>query len=197
MCSPAFAGEHGGRAGGAGVGARLSLFVRVMSNGDRRIVVIARLKPKPLLAGAIVCALILAALALGQAEPVRGDGMGAMLRSLIFGDAVATTAMIAAAIGLSTCFRLWRQRDAWIFHDGLRLYRGNSLSWPLATIRDVVIERSDIGIASLRLVVDDDSETTRELVKLPLLEGSPEAVRGGVLFAAAGVKAVSSGITVN
>ena len=100
---------------------------------------IARLKPKPLLAGAIVCALILAALALGQAEPVRGDGMGAMLRSLIFGDAVATTAMIAAAIGLSTCFRLWRQRDAWIFHDGLRLYRGNSLSWPLATIRKLLL----------------------------------------------------------
>ena len=174
---------------------------------------IARLKPKPLLAGALACALILAAPALGQAEPgggggvggrargqadpVRGDGMGAMLRNLVFGDAVATAAMIAAAIGLSTCFRLWRQRDAWIFHDGLRLYRGNSLSWPLATIRDVVIERSDIGIASLRLVVDDDSETTRELVKLPLLEGSPEAVRGGVLFAAAGVKAVPSGVTVN
>ena len=60
----------------------------------------------------------------------------------------------------------------------------------------MVVERSDIGIASLRLVVDDDSETTRELVKLPLLEGSPEAVRGGVLFAAAGVKAVPSGVTV-
>src|SRR3546814_1376243 len=76
---------------------------------------------------------------------------------------------------------------AWIVHDGARLYRGPDASWPLALIRDVVIERNEFGIASLRLIVDDDSEVTRELVKLYLLEDSPEAVRGGVMFAVAGV----------
>src|SRR3546814_11387991 len=71
--------------------------------------------------------------------------------------------------------------------DGARLDRGPDASWPLALIRDVVIERNEFGIASLRLIVDDDSEVTRELVKLYLLEDSPEAVRGGVMFAVAGV----------
>src|SRR3546814_8292336 len=81
--------------------------------------------------------------------------------------------------------------------DGARLYRGGALSWPLGAVRDVVTERGGLGLPSLRLVVDDDSETTRELVLLPLLEGSPAAVRGGVLFAAAGVGAEPSGVTVN
>ena len=94
-------------------------------------------------------------------------------------------------------FGLWRQRARYIFHDGTRLYRGSTLSWPLAAIRDVVTERSGVGVASLRLVVDDDSEVTRPLVPLPLLEGSPEAVRGGVLFAAAGMRGVPMGVTVN
>jgi hypothetical protein len=54
-----------------------------------------------------------------------------------------------------------------------------------------------VGAETLRLVVDDDSEVTRELVRLALLDGAPEAVRGGVLFAAAGMRGVPSGVTVN
>lgn len=164
---------------------------------DRPIIVIARLKAKPLLAGQLIAALLFAALALDQAWPVRGDGAGTMLRTILFGDAVATAAMLAAAFAFWTCLRLWRQRARYIFHDGTRLYRGSTLSWPLAAIRDVVTERSGVGVASLRLVVDDDSEVTRPLVPLPLLEGSPEAVRGGVLFAAAGMRGVPMGVTVN
>ena len=164
---------------------------------DRPIIVIARLKAKPLIAGQVIAALAFAGLALRQAWPVRADGAGEMIRSILFGDAVATVAMIAAAWGYWTCLRLWRQREAYVFHDGVRLYRGGTLSWPLAAIRDVVADRNGAGITSLRLVVDDDSEVTRALVPLPLLEGSPEAVRGGVLFAATGMRGVPGGVTVN
>jgi hypothetical protein len=168
-----------------------------MTHRDRKIIVIARLKAKPLLAGQAIAALLFAALALEQAWPVRGDGAGAMLRAILFGDAVATAAMLAAAFAFWTCLRLWRRRETYIFHDGARLYRGSTLSWPLEAIRDVVAERSGFGVPTLRLVVDDDSEVTRPLVPLPLLEGSLEAVRGGVLFAAAGIRGVPSGVTVN
>ena len=163
----------------------------------RPIIVIARLKAKPLLAGQLIAALAFAALVLRQAWPVRGDGVGQVIRSILFGDAVATVAMIAAAFAFWTCLRLWRQRDAYVFHDGARLYRGSTLSWPLDAIRDVVADRNGIGLTSLRLVVDDDSEVTRSLVPLPLLEGSAEAVRGGVLFAATGIRGVPGGATVN
>lgn len=164
---------------------------------DRQIIVVARLKAKPLLAGQLISALAFAALAWGQVGPVRRDGAGEMIRSLLFGDAVATALMIAAAFAFRTCWRLWRQRESYVFHDGVRLYRGSSLSWPLDSIRDVVVERDGIGIPTLRLVVDDDSEVTRALVMLPLLDGSVEAVRGGVLFAASGMRAVPGGVTVN
>lgn len=164
---------------------------------DRQIIVVARLKAKPLLAGQLISALAFAALAWGQIWPVRRDGAGEMIRSLLFGDAVATALMIAAAFAFRTCWRLWRQRGSYVFHDGVRLYRGSTLSWPLEAIRDVVTDRGALGIPTLRLVVDDDSEVTRALVMLPLLDGSVEAVRGGVLFAASGMRAVPGGVTVN
>lgn len=164
---------------------------------DRQIIVVARLKAKPLLAGQLIAALAFAALAWGQVWPVRRDGAGEMIRSLLFGDAVATALMIAAAFAFRTCWRLWRQRESYVFHDGVRLYRGSTLSWPLEAIRDVVTDRGALGLPTLRLVVDDDSEVTRALVPLPLLEGSPQAVRGGVLFAATGMRGVPGGVTVN
>lgn len=61
----------------------------------------------------------------------------------------------------------------------------------------MVTDRGALGLPTLRLVVDDDSEVTRALVPLPLLEGSPQAVRGGVLFAATGMRGVPGGVTVN
>ena len=104
--------------------------------------------------------------------------------------------MIAAAFAFWTCGRLWRQRGSYVFHDGVRLYRGSGLSWPLAAIRDVVTERGALGLPTLRLVVDDDSEVTRALVPLPLLEGSAEAVRGGVHFAATAMRREPARLTV-
>lgn len=161
------------------------------------MIVVARLKAKPLLAGQVISALAFAALAWGQAAPVRADGAGAMIRALLFGDAVATAAMLAAAFAFWTCLRLWRRRGSYVFHDGVRLYRGSSLSWPLAAIRDVVIERDRLGFPVLRLVVDDDSEVTRELVKLYMLEGPPEVARDGVMFAVARVGGVMRPVTVH
>ena len=60
-----------------------------------------------------------------------------------------------------------------------------------------MIERDRLGFPVLRLVVDDDSEVTRALVPLPLLDGSAEAVRGGVMFAVAGVRGFPSGSVLN
>jgi hypothetical protein len=57
--------------------------------------------------------------------------------------------------------------------------------------------RGNLGLESLRLVVDDDSEVTRELVKLYMLEGPPEAVRDGVMFAAARVGGRLEAVTVH
>ncbi|HEY0597060.1 hypothetical protein [Sphingopyxis sp.] len=158
---------------------------------------IGRLKAKPLLAGQLLCALAAAALIVRQASVAWGDGAGDMLRAVLFGNLLASAGIILALLGFAAFYRAWRRRRAFIWHDGARLYRGSEESWPLPLIRDVVIAKNDLGIASLRLVVDDDSEVTRELVKLYLLEDSPEAVRGGVMFAVAGLRGFPAGSVMN
>lgn len=164
--------------------------------GSRKVV-LARLKAKPLLAGQLLCALAAALLALRQALPLWDDGATAVVRAVLFGNLLVSAGIVGAFVGLVAFHRAWRRRDAYIWHDGARLYRGARESWPLPLIRDVVIARSELGIASLRLVVDDDSEVTRELVKLYLLEDAPEAVRGGVMFAVAGLRGFPSGSVLN
>lgn len=168
-----------------------------MAGRNHRMIVIGRLKAKPLLAGQLLCALAAAALIARQAVPVASDGAAAMLRAVLLGNLLVTAGMVAAAVGFAVFHRAWRRRDAYIWHDGARLYRGATDSWPLPLIRDVVIAKGELGIASLRLVVDDDSEVTRELVKLYLLADAPEAVRGGVMFAVAGVRGFPSGSVLN
>lgn len=156
-----------------------------------------RLKAKPLLVGQLLCALALVGLIAHRLDQLGwSDDVAGILLGLLFGNLVVTALILAAAVGLAHFARLWRRRDRYIFHDGARLYRGDE-SWPLSLIRDAVIVRSEIGIASLRLVVDDDSEVTRELVKLYLLEDSPEAVRGAVQFAVAGVRGFPAGSAMN
>ncbi len=168
-----------------------------MAGQNHRMIVIGRLKAKPLLAGQLLCALAAAALIARQAAPVASDGAAAMLRAILFGNLLVSAGILLAVLGFAAFHRAWRRRDAFIWHDGARLYRGARESWPLPLIRDVVIARSELGIASLRLVVDDDSEVTRELVKLYLLEDAPEAVRGGVMFAVAGLRGFPSGSVLN
>lgn len=161
--------------------------------GDRKTVVIGRLKAKPLLVGQVLCALLLAGLIARWL--LGGERQDAVYRLL--SDPVMLLLIAAAAFGLAHYRRLWRQRGRYIRHDGTLLYRGGDASWPLATIRDVIVTRGELGIASLRLVVDDDSETTRELAKLYMLDDAPEAVRGGVLFAAAGVRGIPIGASLH
>lgn len=155
---------------------------------------IGRLQAKPLAAGQVLCVLTLVGLLIRQAE---GERAAEIVRHILFGNLLVTALIVASALGLKHFHRLWRQREAYIWHDGARLHRGSTESWPLSLIRDVVIARSEIGIESLRLVVDDDSEVTRELVKLALLADPPEAVRGGVMFAVAGVRGFPSGSVLN
>jgi hypothetical protein len=167
---------------------------RDMTSPARKPIVIGRLKAKPLLVGQVLCALLLAGLVARQA---RGEGAREVVGHILFGNPVMTLLIAAAAYGLIHFIRLWRQRESYIAHDGARLYRGSDASWPLANIRDVIVTRGELGIVSLRLVVDDDSETTRELVKLTLLVDAPEAVQGGVMFAVAGVRGFPAGSSLN
>ncbi|WP_293647667.1 hypothetical protein [Sphingopyxis sp. RIFCSPHIGHO2_12_FULL_65_19] len=168
-----------------------------MTGGYSRQIVIGRLRAKPLLAGQLLCALAAAGLIVRQAHGAWDYGAGEALRAVLFGNLLASAGIVVALIGFAAFYRAWRRRDAFIWHDGARLYRGTSESWPLPLIRDVVLAKSELGIASLRLVVDDDSEVTRELVKLYLLEDSPEAVRGGVMFAVAGLRGFPAGSVMN
>ncbi len=165
-----------------------------MKDWKRNIVVIGRLRAKPLMVGQLLCAVLLAGLIMRQA---RGFSVGEMVTNLLFSNLVLTGLILATAYILVDFHRTWRQRDAYITHDGTRLYCGRDTSWPLAAIRDVIIARSELGIMSIRLVVEDDSETTRELVKLYLLEDSSAAVLGGVKFAVAGARGFSGAVTVN
>lgn len=161
------------------------------------MVILGRLKAKPLLVWQALCALLLAGLLVRQAAAAWDDGAGQVVRSILFGNLIVTALIVAAAAGLVHFHRLWRRRRAHIFHDGARLYAGSIEGWPLPLIRDVVIAKSELGMSSLRLVVDDDSEVTRELVKLYLLEDRPEVVREAVLFAVAGVRGFPAGSVMN
>ncbi|MDO9368043.1 MAG: hypothetical protein Q7T68_05685 [Sphingopyxis sp.] len=156
-----------------------------MLRGVSTRIVIGRLKAKPLLAGQLLCALLAAGLAVRQASVAWGDGAADIVRAILVGNLLITAGIGVALLGLAAFHRAWRRRDAFIWHDGAHLYRGAEDNWPLALIRDVVIAKSELGIASLRLVVDDDSEVTRELVKLYLLADRPEVVRDAVMFAVA------------
>ena len=99
---------------------------------------------------------------------------------------IALGVLIAAVLGIwAYKIGLWRRRRDYLRHDGVTLYRGASARWPLSLVRGVVVARGNLGLHSLRLVVDDDSEVTRELAKLYMLDDAPEAVRDGVMFAVA------------
>lgn len=153
-----------------------------MTDGDRKMVVVARLRAAPLVGWQFACAVLLGVLL------ARLDGGGDPLDAfwaMVFGQPLLLLG-IAAVLGVWAYFiGMWRRRGDYLRHDGVTLYRGGSARWPLALVRDVVVARGNLGLESLRLVVDDDSEVTRELVKLYMLEGPPEVARDGVMFAAA------------
>lgn len=153
-----------------------------MIDGDRMMVVVARLRAAPIVGWQAGCAVLLGAL-LARLQ-WSGDPVDAV-RYMIFGQPLVVTGIAAVLTVWAYWLGVWRRRHAFVRHDGRTLFRGGAASWPLIAIRDVAIVRGELGVTSLRLVVDDDSEVTRELVKLYLLADRPEVVRDAVMFAVA------------
>ncbi|MHA4835485.1 hypothetical protein [Sphingopyxis sp. MSC1_008] len=165
-----------------------------MTDGDRKMVVVARLRAAPLVGWQFACAVLLGVL-LARLD-WGGDPVDAFW-NMIFGQPLRLLG-IAAVLGVwAYIIGMWRRRGDYLRHDGVTLYRGASAQWPLALVKDVVVACGNLGLESLRLVVDDDSEVTRELVKLYMLEGPPEVARDGVMFAVARVGGVMRPVTVH
>lgn len=165
-----------------------------MNDGDRNMVVVARLRTAPLVGWQFACAVLLGVL-LARLD-WGGDPVDAVW-NMVFGQPLLLLGIAAVLAVWAYMIGMWRRRGDYLRHDGVMLYRGASAQWPLVLVRDVVVARGNIGIESLRLVVDDDSEVTRELVKLYMLEGPPEVVRDGVMFAAARASGVMRPVTVH
>lgn len=144
------------------------------------MVVIARLRTAPLVAWHAGCLGLLALLA--ARLDWGGDPVDVAL-NMIFVHPLVMLALAAVLAIWVYWLGVWRRRRAYVRHDGISLYCGSAHRWPLVLIRDVIVTRSELGIGSLRLVVDDDSEVTRELVKLYMLEDRPALVRDAVMFA--------------
>lgn len=158
------------------------------------MVVIARLRAAPVVAWQAVCLVLLGAL-LGRLE-WGGDPLDA-LRNMVFVHPLVVMGIAAVLTVWAYWLGVWRRRCAYVRHDGRTLYRGGAASWPLIAIRDVIVVRGELGVKALRLVVDDDSEVTRELVKLYLLEDRPEVVRDAVMFAVARAGGVGIPVSVH
>lgn len=153
-----------------------------MTNGDRKMVVVGRLRAAPLMGWQFACAVLFGVLVVRL--DWGGDPATAMW-NMMFAQPLELMG-IAAVLGIwAYKIGLWRRRRDYLRHDGVTLYRGASARWPLSLVRGVVVARGNLGLHSLRLVVDDDSEVTRELAKLYMLDDAPEAVRDGVMFAVA------------
>ena len=125
---------------------------------------------------------------------VGGDPVDA-LWNMVFAQPLLLLGIAAVVTVWAYWLGVWRKRHAYVRHDGRTLYRGGAASWPLIAIRDVIIVRGELGAKALRLVVDDDSEVTRELVKLYLLSDRAEVVRDAVMFAVA--RAGGAGVPVS
>lgn len=165
-----------------------------MMDGDRNMVVVARLRTAPLVGWQFACAVLLGVLLVRL--DWGGDPVDA-LWNMVFAQPLLLLGIAAVVSVWAYWLGVWRKRHAYVRHDGRTLYRGGAASWPLIAIRDVIIVRGELGAKALRLVVDDDSEVTRELVKLYLLADRAEVVRDAVMFAVARAGGVGVPVSVH
>ena len=94
-----------------------------MTNGDRKMVVIARLRAAPLVGWQFACAVLLGVLA--ARLNWEGDPIDA-LRNMIFGQPLLLLGIAAVLTVWGYVFGMWRRRGAYLRHDGVTLYRGGS-----------------------------------------------------------------------
>src|SRR3546814_18237283 len=99
-----------------------------MTDRDRKMVVVGRLRAAPLVGWQFACAVLLGVL-VARLE-WGGDPVGA-LRYLVFGQPLLLLG-IAAVLGVwGYVFGMWRRRGDYLRHDGVTLYRGASARWQI------------------------------------------------------------------
>lgn len=84
-----------------------------------------------------------------------------------FGDLLGPLAII---IGLAATFwfgRMWKDRSSYLRYDSRCFHRGSEASWPIASIRDVVVTRNVLGIRSVRIRLSSSEQP--ELAKAYML----------------------------
>src|SRR3546814_5624638 len=104
-----------------------------MTDRDRKMVVVARLRAAPLVGWQFACAVLLGVLA-ARLE-WGGDPIDA-LRYMIFAQPLLLLGIAAVLTVWAYVIGMWRRRGAYLRHDGVTLYRGASARWPLALVRD-------------------------------------------------------------
>lgn len=150
-----------------------------MKQAEREITVLGRLR------GSVVGAWIVlpAALVIYLTwQEYWGDGFPDSLYRRVFGDLTVPICVALFLAGSYFFCRMWRERNYYIHHDGMRLFKGSDGSWPLSTVREAMLTRNTLGIQSLRILVEtsDGRTTTPELAKCYFLAEPPEIVRAAV-----------------
>jgi hypothetical protein len=147
--------------------------------GEANIIVLARLRGGPILA---FVALGLALLGLSLWEIFADDDFAGTRVGRSFGPLAGPVAIAAACAIVYLFMRMWRERGQYLHHDGVTLFKGSDGSWPLASIRDVVVTSNWLGLRSLRIDVGRGNRP--ELAKAYMLVETPEAVQRAVARAA-------------
>lgn len=148
---------------------------------ESNIIILGRLR-----VGVIAVFVALGAAMLGffLREELWGGGFADTLFHHLLGPMTGPAAISCAIIVLYLFARMWRERDDYLYHDGVTLFRGPNRSWPLASIRDVMFTRNFLGIRSLRIDVGNGAKPP-ELTKAYMLVERPETVRDAIAIAVA------------